>query len=354
MYKITTFTLITFLSTLLMSNEYENNRKIKLKEQVYGQIKHIKKVSNSVESNSDKYKKGSMLSTEIKTFSDISKDIDTEISQTKKQIKLLIKIIAQDIEIHNGVSGSLQIKTSENEVNIEYIPKKSLSKTMNKKREKLLKANLANTVSIKSATLAFEILANINTQLKTSAINAKTRKEKEIFYLKQAIFVYEMSDIVINLLDKLTLSGKEDIETIYNNTKKQSQIVVADIKKQKVKTKELVKNGDIPQGNLEQSLKRLDQMINAQSLMMNSWESMMNKLGKEGQYLKKLKSKNRLLKYYKENARLQIVTLRGLKTVADLKDSIGSLDKLIGIVGSLDLAPLDDRAVSQLLGIDFK
>lgn len=139
-----------------------------------------------------------------------------------------------------------------------------------------------------------------------------------------------------------------------SNTKKQSQIVVADIEKQKVKTKELVKNGDIPQGNLEQSLKRLDQMINAQSLMMNSWESMMNKLGKEGQYLKKLKSKNRLLKYYKENARLQIVTLRGLKTVADLKDSIGSLDKLIGIVGSLDLAPLDDRAVSQLLGIDFK
>jgi hypothetical protein len=348
MYHFFLFVLSSlFLSNLLLADTnqtYENIRKETLKKEVQ---KHIQGINTND-------KKDFILSTEIKKFSTISSSIDKQILEMKNHMEKLIKLIANDIEIHNGSSGALELKVNGNEVDIQYIPSKNLSEEVNKKKEKLLKANLANTVSIKSVLLAFEILVNVNTQLKENALKATTRKTKETFYMQQAIFVYEMTDIVINLLDDLTLSGKEDISSIYNDIKHESQIILEDHEKQKKKLESLVSKGHIPKKELNSFLKKSDEMINAEVNIMNSWKVMMEKLGKEEKYLESLKSKNELLKFYKENARLQIVALKRAKTIADLNDSIGSLDALTNIVGSLDLLPLDDRTVSQLLGIDYK
>jgi len=337
--------------SFLVANETDKKLEESLKKIANSQIIKISDKANNTKSENEKNIKGFVLSTNIKTFSDISKDVDTEIANMKEQLEILIKQVAQDIEIHNGVSGTL---TLHSDGRIEYIPNKDLPKALNDKREKLLKSNLENSVSIRSASLAFSLLADINKEIKKNALKATTRKDKEGFYMKQAIFVYEMTDIVINLLDKLTLSGKENIETIYKDSKVKLKARISQIEKQQSKTKELVKSGDIPKSQLKPSLKRLDAMINAQSRVLTTWEDVMKKVGKQDQYLKKLKSKNKLLHYYKDNAKLQIETLRDFRALANLQDAIGSLDDLIDTVSSLDLLVLDDKTVSQLLGIDFK
>jgi hypothetical protein len=80
----------------------------------------------------------------------------------------------------------------------------------------------------------------------------------------------------------------------------------------------------------------------------------MKKVGDQDKYLEKIKSKNRLLKSYQKDAKLQIETLRDIQALSAFQDSIGSLDELIASVGSLELLVLDEKAVSQLLGIDSK
>jgi len=43
--------------------------------------------------------------------------------------------------------------------------------------------------------------------------------------------------------------------------------------------------------------------------------------------------------------------LRDIRTVREVKDTIGSLDKLVDSVSSLELLTLDEYTVQQLLGI---
>jgi len=87
---------------------------------------------------------------------------------------------------------------------------------------------------------------------------------------------------------------------------------------------------------------------------MKRWEETMKKVGDQDKYLEKIKSKNRLLKSYQKDAQHQIETLRDMQALSDIRDSISSLDELIASVGSLELLVLDEKAVSQLLGIDSK
>jgi len=123
---------------------------------------------------------------------------------------------------------------------------------------------------------------------------------------------------------------------------------------QKEGKKELAVSKDISQKQLEVSLKSLDLMIQAQNNTMKMWEETMKKVGDQDKYLNNLKSKSKLLKSYQKDAQLQIETLRDMQTLSAIRESIGSLDELIASVDSLELLVLDEKAVSQLLGIDSK
>ncbi len=313
------------------------------------QLEKIREKTNTTKSNHEHNMEGFVLSTHIQSFSDIGKDIDIEVKYMKNQIQQLIKSMATDIEINKGKSGVLTYEQGE----IHYVPNPKLPQMLNDKREKLAKANVQNNVSIRSASMAFKLLSSINEELKKEAHNTKDRESMEAVYMKQAIFVYEMSDIVINLLDTLTLSGKENLETIYAETKAKAKKRVALIEKQKTEKKALADLGDISASQLASSLKGLDAMIQAQDTMLKSWDETMKKLGKKGEYLQNLKNKKRLLISHRETAKIQIETLRDFRTLVGIKDSIGSLDDLIDSVSNLDLLILDDKAVSKLLGIDF-
>jgi len=342
---------ICSLFTLLFADEYDNKMKASLERIAYQEVQKIKELSNNTSSEDDNNIKGFVLSTHIASFTDIDKNIYAEIKQTKKEINLLIKIVAQDIEINKGTSGSLVLK---NDGTVHYNPKSNLPKSLNNKRKILMESNLKNSVSIKSASLAFKLLADTNKRIRDKAINAQTKEEKEILYIKQAIFVYEMSDIVINLLNKLSLSGKDNLEILYSDTKSKVATRIKEIENQKKSTKALVEEGYLAQSQLKPSLNSLDAMINAQNRMLKNWDKMMHIVGENGKYLSKMKSKTKLLKYYKKSAKLQIETLRDLRTLSGIQDSIQSLDALIDSVNSLDLLILNEKAVSELLGIDFK
>ncbi len=121
--------------------------------------------------------------------------------------------------------------------------------------------------------------------------------------MQQAIFVYEMSDIVIELLDKLSLEGKEDLQTLYNETKANVEVRVKEIETQKEGKKELAETQEISKAELDNSLKSLDMMIQAQQTTMKKWEETMKKVGDQDKYLKNIKSKNRLLKSYQKRCK---------------------------------------------------
>jgi len=289
-----------------------------------------------------------VLSTQIQAFSDIPKNIDSEISTIKKTTRLLIRQIATDIEMHNNNnSGAL---TLDERGNVQYTPNPNLPDDLNKKREELLEANLKNNVSIRSAYLAISLLGSINNEIISKAKEAKGRKEKEKLYMKQAVFVYEISDIVLSLLNELTLDGKNSIVKLHKEAQTRVATNLKNIDTQKEKARKLTTKGIITQGDLDKELDALSLMGKASERSLDAWKGILSKIGSQEQYLENLKQKKELIAYKQPKAKLQIETLRDLRGVASLRDSIGAIDDLVGAVDQLDLLVLDDQAVTELLG----
>jgi len=83
---------------------------------------------------------------------------------------------------------------------------------------------------------------------------------------------------------------------------------------------------------------------------LHSWKGIFGKIGSQEQYLTSLKLKKEFIAYKQNKAKIQIETLRDLRGVATLRDSIGAIDDLVSTVDQLDLLVLDDHVVTELLG----
>jgi hypothetical protein len=319
-----------------------------LKEITTEQIEEIEQTANNTNSKNTKNIKGFVLSTQIKSFSDISSSTDMEIEKMKEDVRLLIRQVALDIEMHKGEkSGALSL---DKYGNVHYQEDPSLAESINKKRKQFLEANLKNNVSMRSAYIALSLLGNINNEIIEQAKAAKNRKVKEKLYMKQAIFVYEISDIVLELLNKLTLDGKNSIEKMHQEAKAEVDKTLRDIEEQKKEARQLFKDGEITAKALDKELDDSMKLSNANIQSLDKWKDILDKIGSQDEFIKKVKAKKKIIRYKQNKAKNQINTLRGIKKSQSIEESIGMIDNLIGTVEDLDLLVLNEEVVNELLG----
>jgi hypothetical protein len=332
------------------TNEYEKKAREALEEIVKEQAGRIKNIANSTTSGHEHNISGYVLSTHIRTFSDIPANIDNDIKEIKEQIHLLIKRVAIDIELSEGSSGSLSV---DKRGNINYEPKVNLPQAVNDKRQRLLEANLKNSVSVRSAAMAIQLLASINDDLKIQADKAETRQQKERIYMTQATYVYEIADITLGLLQNLSLEGKAEIDKLHQDAKQRVNARVTDIDQQIGQAEQLKEKGLLTEEQLTKEKETYELMRKANNQSLNAWSSLINTVGKQQDFLDNLKMKSALIEYKRDKAKVQLETLRDIRQVAELRDTIGSLDELVSSVDSLDLLVLDETTVRELLGYDI-
>ena len=324
---------------------YEEKAMSALKILSTSQIQKIERTISDESANGDTE---AIMHTRIATFADVSPQIRHEVAQMKKQIRYLIRQIALDIELHNNnYSGTLSMGK---DGKIIYKPSPNLSRRLNEQRQRLLKATTNMNVSIRSAYIALKLLSAMNNEIIKKARETKDRKSKEKLYMKQAIYVYEMSDIVLELLNSLTLDGKNDILNLHDTAKNLAQQHIRDTERLKVKARTLQQKGLITPDKLQKELDALALQENAIQSSLGAWNEILDKIGNYEKYLKKLKAQRDLVEYKKDKAKLQIETLQDIRGVAVLKEQIGNIDNLVEAVDQLDLLVLDEDTVNQLLG----
>jgi len=337
--------LMTFASA---ETNYVDQAMDALKEISTEQVEKIETTANSTNSKDTENLKGFVLSTQITTFSDIPKSIDAEIKQIKEETRLLIRQVALDIEMHKGnKSGSLSL---DEKGNVHYEADPNLPDDLNKKRKEFLEANLKNNVSMRSAYLALSLLGSINNEIIIQAKAAKGRKAKEKLYMKQAIYVYEISDIVLSLLNELTLDGKNSIHTLHKEAEARVNKNLKNIAIQKKKVKQLNAKGLISANELDKELDGLNNIEQANKSSLNMWDGILKTIDGQESYLNELKNKREVIEYKQAKAKIQIETLRDIRGAAALKNSIGAIDDLVSSVEQLDLLILDEHVVTELLG----
>ena len=161
------------LSLLSAETAYIDKAMDALKEITTEQVDKIETTANSTDSKNEENLKGFVLSAQIKNFSDIPKNTDQEIVQLKEETKLLIRQVALDIEMSkDNKSGALSL---DDKGNLRYEPNPDLPDDLNQKKKALLEGNMKNNVSVRSASLALNLLASVNNQIieQASALRKK-------------------------------------------------------------------------------------------------------------------------------------------------------------------------------------
>lgn len=334
-------------SGVIVGGTYELRARKALNNIVSEQIKKIHTQANAVRSTDANYVDGFTLSGDIVKFKDIPRKVDEQIILIQNQVYLLIKKVAIDIELHKSTSGTL---TMNDKGEVLYIPNKNIPQQIDSKREDLLRANLKNSVSIRSAFLAFNLMSELNRELTDKAQKEKDRKTKEKLLITQAIYVYEMSEMVLQLLSSLELEGIETIYSLHENAKARSKQHVAEINEHKEKAKALKEKNLITDEALANELNSLDFLVRANLSNLEAWTGILDKTGKQKDFLANVKMKKDLIAYKRDKAKIQLETLRDLAQTAELRDSIGSLDDIVASVANLDLVILDEETISTLLG----
>lgn len=343
---------ITLLSTFLLvvpSVQAEKTNSLTQAKYIEGLSIVVKELleqlhtkANSTNSPDKRNIKGFVLSTEVRSFRDIPINVDQEIQSLREDIRALIYKVATDIEL-GGNTGEIFV-TPNGFVNYEDLPKDAVDEY-----KRLMHAKQINNISVQSVSVAIQMLSNLNQQLMQEAERAINIQQKRRLYITQSAFVYEMSDIVLELLDKVSLEGKVELERISQEHQQQINERMQSIDTAIKRVKQAASQGAISaeMAKVREDSYTLIKQANQKTL--ETWQEIMNNISKQNNALQTIKSKRIAIEIVRDNAKIQLDTLRDIAVVGEFHSLIGNIDKLVATVKDLELLELTPEVVSILL-----
>lgn len=307
------------------------------------EIVNLHNTVNSTNSSDERNIRGFVLSTEVRTFKNIPKNVDEEIALIRRRIRTLIFHVATDIELSNK-SGRLRIESGGILV-YEDLPENTI-----KKYERLMEAKRKNNVSIRSVQLAIQLLASLNKRLIAEAENEEISIQlKRKLYVTQAAYVYEMADIVLEILDEISLEGKPILEDIKQKHEQRIQKRLSEMDSELKEIIRLKETGIITNNQATKHQKSYALLKAANQASLKAWEDLMNKVTKQENWLNQMKSQKDLIKVKRNLAKRQLETLRDILVIGEMFSLVDSMDDLVATIQDLELLELDEETVRELL-----
>ncbi len=186
-----------------------------------------------------------------------------KITEVQRNVKNLFIVTAEEIEMGNEVKVTVD--------SIGMV----LSTTEKDRKNRFMESTKLSNISIVSQAIAIKALIEINQNLIDSAEREDNRKKRIDWYLTQAIFAYELSSTITEMIDSLSLSYMEDLHNIYNEEMKELSEMEADFN-------ELIdgKNKHLAKGWLE-----------AIEILRENWKSVIAKIEDQEDWVKNIKEK---------------------------------------------------------------
>ena len=257
---------------------------------------------NSTASPDERNIRGFVNSTEVLTFKEIPGHMDREILEVRNRIKSIILMAATDIE-QTGSSGSVRLENGK----LDYLPKDAKDKY-----ERLINAKKKNNVSVRSINLAIKMLSRLNKQLIQAAKEEKQIDRRNRLFITQAAYVYEMADIVLEILDKIGLEGKEDIQALYQDYKNKLGKRQQDMNQELRKITQSENRGSITKTYADRLREGYEHLQRANEIGLQAWEGIMNQVQKQDSWLHKMKGMRDQIELKRNAARIQLATLRDI------------------------------------------
>jgi len=285
------------------------------------------------------------ISSKIKTFSDIPASSIAEIEAIMLTVRKLIKQVAYDIDkSDNELNATITVDSH----GLTYLP----SYYELSDQEKIQINQQLNNISIRSVQLAIQLLASVNKNLMSQAISAKGEEKKNL-YITQAALVYEMADMVLVILDEISLEGKDEILKVKAETERRINTRISDLQGDLDGIDQLQKEGKISITFAENLISSNLGLIKANKLAIEGWDALGAGLNDQSNWLNSQKEKRYSIELKKTQAKRQLETIIDLTVLGEFQSIIGSMEELMEEVQDIELLILTPEEVMALLNLEY-
>lgn len=260
----------------------------------------------------------------------VDNQVREDIAEIQKNIKNLFLATAKKLE----EKDEIEIRVDDSGI--------GLSKGQNEKIKRLSESKEKTNITIGSQAMAIKVLLKINEDLISLAKAEKDRKKKKHMYLTQAIFVYELSSITIDMIDHLKKHGIEDLRTLYKEE-------MEDMAKMENEFNKMVEEDDDQQAK---------NWLEALDAIREEWNMLLGFLNKQENWIKNIKESKQKFEKITKKAVLQISLLEKGIIAEKVMDQITAVKSVLEIEDIPLLRLGGEEAISLFTitpsGKDFK
>jgi len=281
------------------------------------------------------------VTTDIIDLANINDMISTKIDGRKKAIKQIIWQTANDIEAGRDFTLSFdgnKLKISRNKL---------------KQIESLNSAIKQNSISINSLAIAIKAVVETSTLLYEKALKEKNKDRKFNLYIEYTAFAYELSSIVIELLENHKIQGIEELNQIYQQRKNSIDRLIGRLKNMNERCKRKLEKGSITKEKYNKEIKDNLDAIAALNTTLLGWKNIFSIIDKQKDWANKIKNRTELFREMRDKAGLQLDILKELGFAKEIQASIQNID-YISEIANIPLLPINEDLAIELLGLGGK
>jgi len=280
-----------------------------------------------------------LTSDDILKLSNIEENVIAQIESRKKAIKAII------------LNTAGQIEAGENPTIIfDLGGEKFTTPKVAQKEERLAKAFKENRISLNSLVLAIKATASLSKNLYQAANQESNAKKKLPLFVEYTAFVYEMSSIVIEVIQDFTLGGVEEIKTLYDERLKKVNSLKQRITEKLIRPYQvLLENKEITEEEYKLATKQYSEWNKALKVSLDGWKRVFSVIDDQDTWANNIKNKLAEFKRRKLEAGFQLEVLMEIDITRTMLAHLKGLEKLANLELP-ELLILDEETARDLIG----
>lgn len=314
-----------------------------LLEKVQTEINSLHEEVNDTDSDSRENIRGTVLSTNLVTFSDIPGELDRQIAGQQEAIASLIESVARDYETTNS-TGIISVDQ-------DGLAYDDLPGEVKDEIDQMQEAGSSNNRTIMTVFFTMKLFSDVNNQLIEQALAATSPRDQLRLYSLQAALVYELGKIAIDVLNEVDLEGTETLERIRNENQARVSNRIADANSQIQMVKTKVNEGLLDAEIGDSTERNLMLLTQSNQAIMLQWDSLVEDALDQVSFMDRLPELITRVEIKMELSRLQLETLRDVGVIAVALDSMAALEGIALTYSDMPILDLDRAKVMELLGL---
>ncbi len=280
-----------------------------------------------------------LVSDEILKIPGIPKKIKDSIKAKKRALKDFLLETARRIELKKG----FVIKTDEGGISLEEIRDHQLNE---------LKVNAEKSnLSIKSLSLAFELIISSSVSLFEQAKQEQDIALKYEKYVDYAVIVYELTDIAILMISEFKHEGAEELKDLASS---QSYIIEKRMQMDEIKIRELdlkFKNKEISESEYEADKQFYEQSRAGLNPVLDVWNRVLEIVNDKEKFISNMKSNISSLEKIKEKHKRVLFNLYHIGVAKEVVNTIEGFDNILKQLQNVPILVVGEVLSKELLQI---